>query len=200
MKDVRTVLRLCAGWLGMLVWSVLPALAQETEEHAAGAEAAETPLGMAFRWLNFILVFGAIAYLIRKIGLPYFRGKAESIAGSIRSASEARDAAQQRLRGSEEGLATLDREIEDLRRTATQESAREAERIRGLTHVESEKIAQAARAEIEAAERAARQELRAIAARVATERAAALVKARLDRSTETALFRAFVAELERSAP
>jgi hypothetical protein len=56
-------------------WAALPALAQE-----GSPDASTTPVGVLFRWLNFILVIGALAYLIIKFGAPYFRGHAESIA------------------------------------------------------------------------------------------------------------------------
>jgi F0F1-type ATP synthase membrane subunit b/b' len=52
--------------------------------------------------------------------------------------------------------------------------------------------------EIEAAGRAARLELKALAARLAVERAEVLLSKEMTPQAETALFRTFVAELERS--
>ena len=161
---------------------------------------ADTPVGLVFRWLNFALVFGGLAYVIGKFGAPYFRGQARAIAGAIQQASEARAAAQRELRDAAQRLAVLDLEVQDLRRTAVRESAAEAERIRDRARVEAGKIAQAGQAEIAAAERAARQELRSMAARLATERAAAMVRAQMTTAAEAALFRSFVGELRRSAP
>ena len=63
---------------------------------------------------------------------------------------------------------------------------------------EIEKINQAGRAEIAAAERAGAQGVRAIAARLATERAAALIREQMNDAAEDALFGAFVGELERA--
>jgi F0F1-type ATP synthase membrane subunit b/b' len=95
-------------------------------------------------------------------------------------------------------LATIESAIEEERRTAVRESAADRERIKALTLTEIEKVNQAARAEIAAAERAGAQELRAIAARLATERAAALIRERMNDAAEEALFDAFVGELERA--
>ena len=171
-----------------------PLLAQET-----APDPADTATGTIFRWLNFLLVMGGIAYLIGKFGAPYFRSHAAGIAKSIRDAAEMRAASERELREVDERVASLNLEIQELRRVAVRESAAEAERLRELARVEAERIHNAARAEIVASERAGRQELRAIAARLATERAAEIMRARMDPATDAALFRAFVGELERRA-
>jgi F0F1-type ATP synthase membrane subunit b/b' len=62
-----------------------------------------------------------------------------------------------------------------------------------------EKIQQAGRAEIAASERAGAQEIRAIAAKLATERAAVLIREQMNTAAEAALFGSFVGELERAA-
>ena len=165
----------------------------------AAPDPADTATGMIFRWLNFLLVMGGIAYLIGKFGGPYFRSHAAGIAKSIRDAAEMRAAAERELREVDERVASLNLEIQELRRVAVRESAAEAERLRELARVEAERIHNAARAEIVASERVARQELRAIAARLATERAAEITRGRMDPATDAALFRAFVGELEKRA-
>ena len=172
----------------------LPALAQE-----GAADAANTPIGTVFRWLNFLLVFGALAYVIAKYGAPYFRSRAQSIAKSIEEAARNRAGAERELRDTVEKLSFVDREIEEERRGGQRESAADRERIRELTKSEVEKIHQAARAEIAASERAGAQEIRAIAAKLATERAAVLIREQLNATAESALFGSFVDELERAA-
>ena len=156
-------------------------------------------LDTAFRWLNFLLVFGAIAYAIVKVGAPYFRARAGEISKSIDEASQSRAAAEREFQESVQKVATVETRIEEERRTAVRESAADRERIKALTLTDIEKIRQAARAEIAAAERAGAQELRAIAARLATERAAALIREQMNDGAEEALFDAFVGELERAA-
>jgi F0F1-type ATP synthase membrane subunit b/b' len=182
-----------AGLLGIFLTST-PLLAQESSPSAA-----DTTVGTVFRWLNFLIVFGGLAYVIGKFGAPYFRGQAQSIAGSIQQAAEARAAAERELQEANRQLAALDLEVQDLRRAAVRESAAEAERLRELTRVESEKIAQAARGEIAAAERVARQELRALTAKLATEEAAVMVREQITAAAEATLFYSFLGALERSA-
>jgi F0F1-type ATP synthase membrane subunit b/b' len=174
----------------------LPVLAQEGSPDAA----ANTPLGTVFRWLNFLLVVGALAYLVVKFGAPYFRERAAAIGKAIGESNQTRATAERELRDASEKLAQIDREIEQERRTAVRESAADRERIRALTKSELERISQAGRAEIAAAERAGNQELRAIAARLATERAAALIHSEMNPAAEAALFNSFLDELEQAAP
>src|SRR5690348_10807761 len=174
----------------------LPVLAQESSPDAA----ANTPVGTVFRWLNFLLVVGALAYLIAKFGAPYFRTRALTIGKAIGEANQTRSTAERELREASDKLAHVEREIEQERRTAERESVADRERIRALTKSELEKISQAGRAEIAAAERAGNQQLRAIAARLATERAAALIHAEMNPAAEAALFNSFLAELEQAAP
>lgn len=171
----------------------LPALAQES-----ASDASSTTLDTIFRWLNFLLVFGGIAWVVVKFGGPYFRGRANETARSIEEASQSRAAAEREFQQAEHKLAAIESEIEQERRNGVRDSAADRERIKALTRTEVEKINQAARAEIAAAERAGAQELRAIAARLATERAAALIREQMNDAAEEALFEAFVGELERT--
>jgi F0F1-type ATP synthase membrane subunit b/b' len=67
-----------------------------------------------------------------------------------------------------------------------------------LARSEAEKIEHAAQMEIEAAGRAANQELKARAARLAIERAEAMLQKEMTPQAEAGLFRTFVAEMERS--
>jgi F-type H+-transporting ATPase subunit b len=191
----RTVGTIAGTLVAVMLLVAGPLLAAEE----AAPDPADTATGTIFRWLNFLLVMGGIAYLIGKFGGPYFRSHAEGIAKSIRDAAEMRAASERELREVDERVASLNLEIQELRRVAVRESAAEAERLRELARVEAERIHNAARAEIVASERVARQELRAIAARLATERAAEITRGRMDPATDAALFRAFVGELERRA-
>jgi len=191
----RICWRQAASLFIALAWTTLPALAQEQ----SAPDPADSLTGTIFRWLNFALVMGGIIYLIRKVGAPYFRQNARSISQSIRRAAEERAGAERELNEISQKLAKINLEIQDMRRTAATESGAQAERIRALARTEVERVAQAARAEIVAAERAAAMELRGAAARLATEHAAVLVRARVNAAAEAGLFRSFILEVEKSA-
>jgi F-type H+-transporting ATPase subunit b len=192
MRPVSTVRQLT--FLASLFFlTALPVLAQEGE-----ASPADMPIGWIFRWLNFGIVFGAIAYFAVKYGGPYFRANAERISREIEESARARESAEQRKREVEAKLANLPNEIVQMRAEAKRDAEAETQRLRALARKEAQKIEEAALAEIAAAERAARWELKRLATRMAVERAAALLRQGLTPKAEQKLFQTFVAELERS--
>ena len=194
MKSWRRAMPLFASGLLIFLLAALPALAAEAEENQGASTA-----GLIFRWLNFILVFGGIGYLIAKHGGAFFRANAKAIAASITEAQAAKAEADRELREVEAKIARLDQEVAELHEAARRDSAAEAERLRASGRAEIEKISQAARGELVASERAAQQELRAIAASMAVERAGALVSSRMNNEIRARIFHAFLGELGRSA-
>lgn len=163
-----------------------------------GESPADSTVGWVFRWLNFALVFGGLGYLLAKYAPAAFRRRAESIVSAITEASHAKQEAEELRDRAEEKLAGLDQEIAELRAAARRDAAADAERLRVLARDEADKIESAGDAEIVAAERAARVELRTIGARLAVDRAEALLRKELTPAADAALIRGFVAELERS--
>lgn len=184
-----------AGWLLVLGCSAMPVFAADD----TAPDPTNTPVGLVFRWFNFLVVAGGLAYVMVKFGGPYFRSQAQSIYQSIREAADARAAAEREVASADQRLAHLQADIDELRQAAKKEAAADTERIRALTRSEAEKIDKAAQAEITASERAGQQEMRAIAARVATEKASALLGQRMNPATQATLFESFVGKLERSA-
>jgi F-type H+-transporting ATPase subunit b len=178
----------------LLLASAAPALAQEGRSSPA-----ETGVGWVFRWLNFAIVIGLVAYYAVKKGGPYFRRHAEEIAAKIAEGARAREAAEQRRREMEAKLAGLDKEIAQMRAEAKRDAAAEAQRLRAMARAEADRIERTAQAEIAAAERAGHLELKALAARLALDRAEALLKRELTEETDADLFRIFVRELGGSA-
>jgi F0F1-type ATP synthase membrane subunit b/b' len=173
--------------------AAVPAFAQEGE-----ASPADSTTGWVFRWLNFALVFGAIAYALGKYAGPVFRANTEEISRKIAVGARAREAAEHQRREIKSKLEGLDREIQQLRVDAKRDAETEAQRLRDMGRAEAEKIELAARAEIEAAGRQARIELKVLGARLAVERAEVLLRQELAPKSEAALIRTFIVELEGS--
>jgi len=195
MKSGRRAIRLFASGLVIFILTAFPALAGEASPEDPAAASA----GLIFRWLNFILVFGGIGYLIAKRGGAFFRANAKAIAASITEAQAAKAEADRELREVETKIARLDQEVAELREAARRDSAAEAERLRASGRAEIEKISQAARGELAASERAAQQELRALAASMAVERAGTLLSSRMNGEIRARMFHIFLGELGRSA-
>jgi F0F1-type ATP synthase membrane subunit b/b' len=195
MKSSRRAMPVFASGFLIFFLLALPALAAG----AGGEDPSASTGGLIFRWLNFVLVFGGIGYLIAKHGGTFFRANAKAIAASIIEASAAKVEADRELREVETKIARLDQEVAEMREAARRETAAETERLRVSGLVEMEKISQAARGELLAAERAAQQELREIAASMAVERAAALVNSRMNDKIGARIFQSFLGELGRNA-
>lgn len=177
------------GLVGLLLTAV-PAFAQEGE-----ASPADSPTGWVFRWINFAIVAVLIVYAFRKAA-PIFRGRADEISQKIAEGTRAREAAERQRREVQARLAGIATEVAALRAEAKRSAEAEGERLRELARTEAETIERAAQAEIAAAERAARLELKSFAARVALERAEAMLRKELTPQAEAFLFGAFVGELK----
>jgi F0F1-type ATP synthase membrane subunit b/b' len=169
---------------------------------SASPDVADSTTGMIFRWLNFVLVFGGLAYILARYGGPYFRGRGAEIGDAIREASAAKADAERELREIEDQVAHLDREIARLRAESVQEEAAEALRQTESGQREIERIERAAQFEIQASERLARQQLREVAAQMAVDAAEKDLRAALstDEPARAELFQSFLAQLGRTAP
>jgi F-type H+-transporting ATPase subunit b len=172
---------------------LLPAVSAFAAE--SGTPVEETTTGWVFRWINFLIVLGAIVYFMRKVAAPQFREHAQGIERSIQEATETHDAAARELKAEEGKLAALPAEISRMHELAKHDTAAEGERLRSLLVMEIEKIKDAARAEMEGAQRVMRLELKAAAARMAVERAEALLHERMTPQVEAALIHQFVEDL-----
>ncbi len=195
MKSFRRFLALASGALLIFFFAALPVIAAEGAE----ADPAESTTGLIFRWLNFLIVFGGIAYLIAKHGGAFFRGNAKQIAASIVEATAVKAEADRELREVETKIARFDQDAAEMREEARRNWAAESERLHASGLAEIEKIAHAAREELAASERAAQQQVREIAASLAVERAAALVSSMMNAEIRARMFQSFLSELGRGA-
>src|ERR1700676_2987520 len=110
-----------SGALLMLFFMALPVLAAEGAE----PDPAESTAGLIFRWLNFLIVFGGIAYLIARHGGAFFRGNAKEIAASIVEATAVKAEADRELREVEVKIARLDQDVTEMREEARRNWAAE---------------------------------------------------------------------------
>src|ERR1700736_5702873 len=184
------------------VWKVASSLAVlllvAVSAHSAeeGGNATTERAKEIFKWINFAIVAGLVAWVFLKLTPPFFRKNAETISSAITKATAAKAEADRQLREAEEKLARLDQEVAQLRATAQREMAVEVERLRAITQSDIQKIGLAAKAEIEAAERAARLELKVVAANLAVDGAETLLTKELTPQVQESLVAAFVKRLE----
>ena len=179
---------------GALVVLLLAAINAHASEE--GGNTTTERANEIFKWINFAVVAGLIAWVFLKLTPPFFRKNAENINSAITKATAAKAEADRQLRDAEEKLARLEQEVAQLQVTALREAAAEAERLRAITQSDMQKVGLAAKAEIEAAERAARLELKAIAANLAVDGAESLLVKQLTPQAQASLVAAFVKSLE----
>jgi F-type H+-transporting ATPase subunit b len=195
MKTFRHLLVFASAWLMAFFFTALPVLAEE----GAKPDPADSSTGLIFRWLNFLIVFGGIVYLVAKYGGAFFRGNAKAIAASIQESTTAKAEADREMHEIETKIARLDHDVAEMREEARRNWAAESERLHTTEQAEIEKIAHAAREELAATERAAQQEVREIAASMAVERAAAVVSSRMNTEVRARMFQSFLSELGRGS-
>lgn len=153
------------------------------------------PGELAFKWINFAILFGALGYFAWKHLPAFFASRAQSIRHGLEEAARGYEESRRRLAEIEQHLAQLDSEIEQLRQAAAADQIAEHERIRSTGRAEGEKVLAAARAEIEATARAARLELKAYTGRMAVELAASQIRQQMTPARQTVLFEQYVRNL-----
>ncbi|HME11984.1 MAG TPA: hypothetical protein VKF79_03920 [Candidatus Acidoferrum sp.] len=195
MKKLSRILLIGCALGAIFFVAGLGVSAARAEEETSGS-AKTQPAQEIFKWINFAIVAGAVIWVFAKVLPPKFRGNAEKINSAIAKATAAKKEADALLREAENKLANLEKEVSELRESATREGAAEAERLRAATQSDEEKIATAAKAEIAAAERAARLELKALAAKLAVEGAESLLARQLTPQVQESLVSEFVKSLE----
>jgi len=162
---------------------------------AASEGGQEQSSQMLFRIVNFLILAGALGYLIKKNAGAFFAGRSEAIRRGIEEARAAAREAGQRAAAIDQRLAGLSQEIAGLRASARAEMAAEAARIERGTEEALRKVFVLAKQEMAAAAKAARLELKAYAASLAVGLAEKKIAARITPQGQQKLVEAFVREL-----
>ncbi len=164
----------------------------EGGEEGEGRERRE----LIYKIVNFVILFGALFYLLRKPAADFFAGRSAAIRKSLEEGSKALEASQAQLHAVEEKLQRLEDEIEAFKSQAAHETELERARLRQAASEEAEKILAAARDQIELAVRSAQLELKAYTAQQALALAEEMIRQRLDDAGRQRLVSQFVTNLE----
>ena len=147
------------------------------------------------RWFNLTILFGGLAFLLRKPAAAFFDGQRRQIRQELEQAREAQRVAEEQLAAVEKKMSDLDAELESLREQAEAESARERERIRSEAEAEAARLVETAGREIEGLSRAAQHRLRSFASELAMKMAAEKVRSDLTEDGDARLIDRFLDEL-----
>ena len=185
-------------WLGL--WAASYALPQEEKrETAPASEQNNSDPWIWWKWANFIILAGALGFLITKQAGAYFRGQSEAIASGIKEAAKVKQDAEMRAAQIEKRLAGLGEEVSKLRSTALAEMTTELERIGQDTERMVSRLHRQAEEEIELMTKAARHEIRVYSAALAVELAEQRIRGGLDAQTQAALANGFIQDLHSGA-
>lgn len=184
----------------------LPAAGEEaTDDGSDGGAAAAaagddhgSPLSIVWKWGNFILLFGGLAYYLRRPLREFLQARARGIEEGLASGKRAQEEAEEKMSAIEARLARLDEDIDGLKQQATRESEEERRRIIDSSHAEAERIVAVARREIEGLQRTAQVELKAHVARLAVDLAEERLKKDLEPSQNQRLVSRFVRSLKQT--
>ncbi len=133
-----------------------------------------------FEDFNSGLLLLIIAYFLAKYLPAAFRARREKISRDLVDARSATEMANQRLQAVEARLASLDTEIESIRKQAAHDSAGDQRRIEDSLEAERARIVRSAEQEIAAAQAAAQRELKQFAASLAVDRAMSRIELSTD--------------------
>jgi F-type H+-transporting ATPase subunit b len=161
-----------AWWLATLIGLLLiasPAWSQEEaglpsgteiDERAAEAEH-ESPYAVVFRWVNFLILFGGLGYLVREPALEFFESRRQAIQGGLESAEKAQADSTKQLAAIEDRIARLASEIERIRTEANASAESERQRVVRDAKIEADRVLEQSRQEIERMARGFQMEIRA---------------------------------------
>ena len=189
--------RLASGTLllGLLLAGFPGAAAAQEKEtgQKAGEEGCAADI---WRFVNFVIMAGAVGYLIVKNAGPFFAARSRKIREEIVQGEEARQEAERRAAEVDQRLANLEADIASLRAQSEREAQHEFERMRERTAAEIAKIQAHAEQEIAAAGKTARAELKRYAAELAIGLAERKIRTRMNAQTQDGLVTVFVHGLE----
>jgi F-type H+-transporting ATPase subunit b len=165
-------------------------------EPAAKEKNSEPPHEMLYKVINFVILVGALGYVLRKPLAEFLSSRSASIQKSLDEGRKALESSQARLKAVEEKLRGLEAEIAAFKVSAAREMEAERQRLQQSSAEEAARILESARAQTDIAVRGAKLDLKNYAAQKAVTLAEELIRARLDDSGRKRLVTQFVANLE----
>lgn len=160
-------------------------------------QASKNVLDFLGKTINFLVLFGGLAYLLFKPIQNFLGKRAENIRRSLQEAEDSRRKAENKLGEARTRLAGLERELEKIRERAESEGQGLREKIVQLAGQEAERIKSFARQEIEMLSQAETQHLKEYTAELAAALAAEMVKKKLSPKDQSQLIDKSIERLAR---
>jgi F-type H+-transporting ATPase subunit b len=176
------------------------ALPQESPTSTHTNETEQGDPWIWWKWANFAILAAGIGYLIGKNVPPLFRKQSDEIQNALAEAARIKREAEAYAASVEARLANLQREIEDLRKTARAEMTAESERVRRETEHHLQRIREQAVQEVGLMTRGAKDGLRKYAAELAIGLAEQRIRSRMNPAVQEKLAGGFLSDLHQRVP
>jgi len=174
-------------------------VAHPNEAHGEGHEAPKTYFGIPgwlLKLVNMFVFLGVLGYLIGGPVKNAFAARSEQIRRAADEARARREKADQLASEIQSRLAQIEDELRTIRERAEAEGERQKRELIAAAEAEAQKILATARNEVDNRLKRARHELTEYAGELASERAEALLRERINDNDRHNLFRESVKELE----
>jgi len=164
-------------------------MSAEGEPHASGSG------GMLGKVINFVVLFGALAFVLYKPARNFLAKRTRDIQLSLDEAREGRLRAEAKLEEARAKLAALEGDMGRLRVEAEAEGRAETERIKALAEKEAQRIQSFTQQEIDLQLKAGIQELKEYTAGLAASLAEGRMKLRLTSEDQSGLIDKSITDL-----
>jgi F-type H+-transporting ATPase subunit b len=177
----------------MFCGAVCVASAQEKTEATEQHE--ESPLQVVFKWANFVILFGGLAFLLKKPMGDFFRTRQNDIAGGLKRAEDAQSSAQARMDEIERRLTHLSSDIAALRAETQKESLADRERVLADAKREVERVIEQSQQEIERVARTVEREIKEHVADLVIDRASNTLRTEMTQDDQKRIVVRFIEKL-----
>ena len=161
--------------IGLICANASHAVAQEEHGEKAGQKVEErheeSAVHLAARWVNFAILIGGLAYVLRKPMAAFFHTRRNDIITGLQRAQDAQASAKARMDEIEQRVASLGAEVSALRADADHESLLDREKILAEAKREVDRVLEQSRQEIERIARTVEREIKENVADQVIERA-----------------------------
>ncbi len=173
--------------------------AEAAESHAEEAGHGESTLAMLARLVNFLILAGALVYLLRSPFSKYLEDRRTQIRADLVNADEMRQTAAERLEEIERRMQTLPGELEQVKARGAEEIAAEEARIDRAAAAERDRLLEQARREINLQLRTAQRDLRMRAAELSVDLATQRIKQTISDADQLRLVDRYLEQLDAEA-
>ncbi len=168
--------------------------AQEREEKSE-AQHEETAFQVVSRLANFVVLFGGLAFLLRKPMGEFFATRRGDISSGLQRAQDAQADAQNRMDEIEQRLAHLSADVSALRSEAEREALTEREKILAEAKRDVERIVEQSKQEIDRIARTVEREIKENIADLVIDRAGNTLRSEITQDDQKRIVVRFIKTL-----